>query len=261
MESREVYKDLIRQYNSLSDEERKAIVIYISKLYKIINAITSIDGFEYLSSDEIIERLPNVEYLKRIALQYRDVLSRSENMIVRFSYFNNIRFDDFNMLIEYLRDVYFVLERAKEKIILNDNLVVYRGIAIDDFNDIRDIARGNLISTSIKIEDTEQYMNFRNSAVLYMITIKKGTPLLGTPTSLVCTYKDREDYLYKKLNGLPATTLKLINRGESGVEEVILFKDELEFTNIKTEIREIDGKMISIRHVEAIPKLNKKKVK
>ena len=37
MESREVYKDLIRQYDSLTDEEKKAIVIYKSKLYKIIN--------------------------------------------------------------------------------------------------------------------------------------------------------------------------------------------------------------------------------
>lgn len=254
MESREIYKDLIRQYNSLSDEERKAIVIYKSKLYKIINLITSINGFEYLSSDEIIERLPDVEYLKRMVLEFRDVLNRSENMLVRFSYFNNVRLDDFNLLIEYLRDIYFVLERAMDKIILSDDLTVYRGIAVDDFNVVREVAKGNLVSTSIKIEDTEQYMNFRDKAVLYMIKIKKGTPLLVAPTSLVCTYKDREDYLYKKLNGIPATTLKLINREESGVEEVILFKSELEFFNERTEIGEVDGKMISIRQIDAISK-------
>lgn len=255
MESREIYKDLIRQYNSLSDEERKAIVIYKSKLYKIINLITSIDGFEYLSSDEIIERLPDVEYLKRMVLEFRDVLNKKENMIVRFSYFNNIRLDNFNLLIEYLRDIYFILERAKDKIILSNDLVVYRGVAVDDFDDAREVAKGNLVSTSIKIEDTEPYMSFRDKAVLYMIKIKKGTPLLVAPTSLVCTYKDREDYLYKKLNGIPATTLKLINRGENGVEEVILFKDNLDFINKRTEIREIDGKMISIHQVEAIHKV------
>ena len=32
--SREVYNDLIRQYNELSDEEKKAIIIYKSKLYR-----------------------------------------------------------------------------------------------------------------------------------------------------------------------------------------------------------------------------------
>lgn len=259
--SRDVYKDLVRQYNMLSDEEKRAIIIYKSKLYRIINLITSIDGFEYLSSDEIIKRLPNVEYLKRMVLQFKNILNRGENMVVRFSYFNNVRLDDFNLLIDYLRDIYFILERAKDKIILNDDLIVYRGIAVDDFYDVKDVAKGNLVSTSIKIEDTEQYMNFRNKAVLYMIKIKKGTPLLVTPTSLVCTYKDREDYLYKKLNGIPATTLKLINRGENGVEEVILFKDKLDFINEKREIREIAGKLISIHQVEAIPKLNKKKAK
>ena len=53
---------------------------------------------------------------------------------------------------------------------------------------------------------------------------------------------------------MPATTLKLINRGENGVEEVILFKDNLDFINERTEIREVDGKMISIRQIELVSK-------
>ena len=249
-----IYEDLIKQYNSLTDDEKRAVVIYKSKLYKIINLITSIDGFEFFSTKEIIERLPNLNELRIMVSKFKEILNRPENMIVRFSYFNNINFDDFNLLIEYLRNVYFVLEMAKDKIILNDDLIVYRGIAVNDFNEAKDMAMGNIISTSINIEDTEPYMSFRDKALLYIIKIKKGTPLLVAPNSLYCIYEDREDYLYKNLNGLSATKLTLNNGGDDSVKEVILFKDGVEFVEEKSEIREVNGKFISIHQVDCIPK-------
>lgn len=249
-----IYDDLIKQYNSLTDDEKRAVVIYKSKLYKIINLITSIDGFEFLSVNEIVERLPNLNGLRVMVSQFKEILNRPENMIVRFCCFNNINFDDFNLLIEYLRDVYFILNSTKDKIILNEDLIVYRGIAVDDFSEAKDMAMGNIISTSIDIEDTEPYMSFRDKALLYIIKIKKGTPLLVAPNSLYCIYEDREDYLYKKLNGVPATKLTLNNGGVEKVKQVILFKDGIEFIEEKSEIREIDGKFIAIHQVDCIPK-------
>lgn len=259
---RDIYNDLLEQYNKLEDDEKRAIVVYKSKLFRLINLISSIPNFEYLSSDEIIERLPDIEKLKEDIKTFNNILNRPENLIVRLSIFKNVNLDDFNLLIEYLREIYYKLDSIKNKIILKDDLTVYRGIAVDDFNDVKEVAKGNLISTSIKIEDTEPYMSFKRRAVLHMIKIKKGTPLLVAPISLVCTYRDREDYLYKKLNGIPATSLKLINRGESGVEEIILFKDALEFFEKKAEEKEIDGKIVSIHQIDSIPKMevsNKKK--
>ena len=50
MTQQEVYNDLLRQYEELSLEEKKAILIYKSKLYHIINAMSSIPDF--LNIDE-----------------------------------------------------------------------------------------------------------------------------------------------------------------------------------------------------------------
>ena len=252
--SREIYNDLLEQYNRLDDEDKRAIIIYKSKLFRLINLITSIPEFEQLSVEEIIERLPDIDKLKQEVWQFNQILNRPENMIVKYSVFKNVNLDDFNSLVEYLRLIYYRLNSIKEKIILKDDLTVYRGIAFNEDEELDRLAQGNLISTSIKIEDTEPYMSFKRKAALYMIRIKAGTPLLVAPTSLVCTYRDKEDYLYKKLNGLPATSLKLVNRGEAGVEEIILFKDMLEIVHEMVENREIDGKMISIHQIDSVIK-------
>lgn len=253
--SREIYNDLLEQYNRLDDEEKRAIIVYKSKLFRLINLISSIPNFEYLSSEEIIERLPDIERLKEEINTFNKILNRPENMIVRLSVFRNINLDDFNLLIEYLRDIYYKLDSIKNKIILKEDLIVYRGVALNENENLDGLARGSLISTSIKIEDTEPYLSFKRKAVLHIIKIKKGTPLLVAPISLVCTYRDGEDYLYRKFKGIPATSLKLVNRGEPGVEEIILFKDTLDFFVERVEEKAIDGKMISIHQVDSIPKV------
>ena len=254
IDNRDIYNDLIEQYNLLDEQERKAIVIYKSKLFRLINLITSIQNFEYLSVNEIIEKLPNVDELKKEVLNFKQILDRPENIIVKYSYFKDVNFNDFNLLVNYLRNIYFILENLEDKIVLKEDLTVYRGVSIDDFNDLKELAVGNLISTSIKPEDVEPYMNSKKQAAFYIISLKKGTSLLVAPISLVRSYKDRDDFLYKKLNGISATSLKLVDRGKLGVEEIILFKNTLDFVEEKVEIGEIDGKMVAVHFVEAFPK-------
>lgn len=254
IDNRDIYNDLIEQYNLLVEQEKRAIVIYKSKLFRLINLITSVDNFEYLNVDEIIKKLPNVEKLKQEVLNFKQTLDKPENMVVKYGYFKNINFDDFNLLVEYLRNIYYILDNIKDKIVLKEDLTVYRGVSIDDFTDLKELAVGNLISTSIKPEDVEPYMNSKKQAAFYIISLKKGTSLLVAPISLVRSYKDRDDFLYKKMHGLPTTSLKLVDRGKTGVEEIILFKDTLDFVEEKVEISEIDGKMVAVHFVEAFPK-------
>lgn len=249
----EIFKDLIKEYEKLSLEEKQAILIYKSRLFNLINSITSIHNFKDLTSKEIILQLTNVEQLQREILLIKDVLDLKENMVVKYSIFKNIHLDNFELLIDDLKKVYFILERAKDKIILDRDLIVYRGISIDKDSKLSNIARGNLISTSIKIDDVDSFICKGNSSILYIIKLKKGTPVLVSPISLVLTYKDTDDYLGKKLKGEKPTLLKLMNRDNTGQQEVLLFKDTLSFVIEKQEEKYLDDDNISIVYIDTYP--------
>lgn len=223
----DIYNDLIKQYEKLSIEEQRAILIYKSKLFRFMNAITSILYFEDLSEQEILNQIENLDsYLKEIN-DLRKVLERSENMTIKFSVFHNIHLDNYILLVKDLKEVYHVLLQAREKFILQDDLTVYRGITLNEKENLNSLSRGNIISTSIKLDDVDPFLFHEHSNFLYVIHLKKGTKLLVSPISLVLTYHDESDYLYHKLNGLSPTLLKLMNRGDDGCQEVILFQDSL----------------------------------
>ena len=241
----DIYHHLVKQYEHLDDEEKKAILIYKSKIFDFMNAITCVDHFEELSAAEIASRIPDLnKHLDKIE-HFRKIVDLKENMMVKYTIFQGIHLDNPLQLIDDLKREYQILLQAKDKMMLQEDLVVYRGVSLEHLEDVSNLARGNIISTSIKIEDTEPFLFQKDINILYVIHLKKGTSLLVAPVSLVHTYKDHEDYLYHKLNGIEPNLLKLMNRGEEGCQEVILFKDSLNLLDIQTrKIEKEEGNLI-----------------
>lgn len=258
---REIYEDLIYQYDNLSLAEKKAILIYKSNLSKVINQIASIVGFEKLSSNEIIDKLDNIDKLKEYINKFNTILNLNKNMLVKYSIFGDINLNDFNLLIDDLKNVYLTLIQAKNKITLKEDLVVYRAVSLNDGQELNDISRSTLISTSIKLEDTEPFLKTDKKNILYIIKLKKGTPVLVSPTSLICSYKNKDEYLESKLNGKIPDALKIVDRGINGQEEVILFKNQLEITYDRVEETKFDNQPISIYYVDTFPIITNKKRK
>lgn len=249
----DIYHNLVEQYNHLEEEEKRAILIYKSKLFDFMNAITCVNDFEDLSAKEIALKIPNLsKYLENIE-HFRQIVDLPENMMVKYTIFQGVHLNDHLQLIEDLKKIYQILLKAKDKITLQDDLIVYRGVSINHLETIHNLARGNMISTSIKVEDTEPFLFHQDTNILYTIYLKKGTSLLVAPVSLVRTYRDKEDYLYHKLNGIEPTLLKLMNRGEEGCQELILFQDSLKLIDIQTKEKKNEGGSIRIYTVDTEP--------
>ena len=251
--SYDIYKSLVSKYNNLSEIEKQAILIYKSRLFNLFNLITSIPNFKDLTPTEIMLRLPNIENLEEDVKKFNDILELKENMIIKYSVFKLVNMSNFEALIDDLKRIYFILEGGKEKIVLDRDLTVYRGISLDNSEELVNMARGNIISTSIKLDDVEKFLFLKKKAFLYVIRLKKGTPLLVAPISLIKTYIDVDDCLDKMLKGIEPTKLELMNRGVKGQQEVIIFKDELNIINERIVEKDIDGEKLTINYIDTEP--------
>ena len=69
--------------------------------------------------------------------------------------------------------------------------------------------------------------------------------------------------MYHKLNGIEPNLLKLMNRGEEGCQEVILFKDSLNLLDIQTRKieKEEDNLIIYTVDTEPVIQFRKNNVK
>lgn len=255
----DIYNDLVVQYDNLSLIEKQAIMIYKSRLYNLFNSITSITDFLSLNSGQIIERLDNREKLEEDIINFRNILNKPENMVVKYSIFNLIDLNSFNNLVDDLKYIYIILKSARNKLFLNDDLTVYRAVSLNNLDNINGIARGNVISTSIKIDDTLPFLGNGNNDVLYVINVKKGANVLVSPYTLVKTYENEDDYLEKKLNNTSPSLLKVMSRGKKGQQEVILFNDDFMLENIKSEEKIINGRSTLVCYLNAIKNENEKK--
>lgn len=249
----DIYKDLIHQYHNLTVEEQRAILIYKSQLFHFMNAITSVSHFENLRAEEIANKIPNLnDYLDSIN-KFKTIIELPENMTIRYTVFDCLKMDDYLDLIDSLKEVYHILLQAREKIILEDDLVVYRGVSLENISNLNQLSRGNIISTSVKLDDAEKFLFTNSVNVLYIIKIHKGIHALVSPISLIRTYQDKEDYLYHKLHGLEPTLFKLMNRGINGQQEVILFRDDFQIREQSVEIKNIGDDKLIVVTLDTVP--------
>ncbi len=253
-DSQEIYQDLVNQYHNLSDLEKNAILIYQSKLFIIINKISQIPYFDYLSAMEIKSKIPDAEVYENILAEYNKIVNNPQNYFIKYSIFKDIHLNNFVSFIEDVKRILQLLRQAASTMILNDDLVVYRGMATDK-ESINFTEGGICISTSIKLDTAFQFMktdNVKPVRHLYQIKLNSGTPLFVSPYSIVKVYDSVLDTMIPIDN--QSCILKIMNRGTEGQYEITLIKDMIEYQELSCEKIEKNGKVIFVHHIEVFEK-------
>lgn len=250
-----IYEDLLIQYNGLSDLEKNAILVYKSKLFVIINSISKIPEFQRLTTLELNEQLSNRSECINVFNDYSRVLNNLNNSFIKNTVFNNIRFDSFNNFIEDLKEVIVILNKISFKIVLNEDLVVYRSILVgnnEKFDFINDSP--SFISTSIKVDDAERFLNGDSNKEkhFYSIKLPKGLPVIVSPFSIVRKYDSVIDSIQSNFD----YSLMVSNRGVNGQQEIILFKDLISYKEFDNKLITDEFGSICIHKVEILLKDN-----
>lgn len=246
----EIYNDLMRQYNLLTSKEKNSITIYKSKLFFHINSLSSIDKLMDLSSIEIINKLDNREEFIRKYIEYKQIVDDPKNMFLKFSVFKNIDFTDIESFTDSIKKVYIDLDSIRNKMILAEKLLVYRGCSYSD--EEYDISKGNLISTSINSDVVDDFLFTNKKNKIYKIFLKKGTPVMVTPYSIVNSY----DNEVNSIMGLNSRQLKVVKGNNNSQMEIVLYKDMLDFYLIENKV--VDDISIDIMIVDVKENQNKK---
>lgn len=253
--SQTIYEDLLEQYNKLTEEEQRAILIYKSNFFYHINVISGIDDFENKPATTILEEIKDKEnFINRFEL-FRKTIINHKNMVVRYSVFKNVNLNDIISFIDSMKGVYQILKGARTKIKLCDDIVVYRGISVKNSKEVQAVSLSNIISTSIKIDDANDfiYQNPSDDSYLFVISLKKDTNVLVTPLSLIFQYEDGVSMFY---NDSERATLKIADRGLHGQQEIMLFGDTLQFITTEVCKLPIDGcSDLNIYKISSKPKL------
>ena len=200
--------DLIAQYNNLTEEEKRILLIYKSQLSFFINNVDDIN-------DKNIE-----EYVTRYD-KFKETMECPENSFIKKSIFYDISLDSFETFLKSIDIIREKIDCLYGKIFLSSDIILFRCSSIKDRNSIEKISIGNFISTSTDFETAENFFNYEGTNVTYVIKVKEGTPVLVIPYSIKLIMKDN-----KKL-------LKMIANDDQN--EIILFKNHLKIELEKQE--------------------------
>jgi hypothetical protein len=237
MNCQSIYNNLLQKYNELNDTEKQAILIYKSKLFYFINEIAMINNFLDIPAKEILENIKAEKAFCNKFEEYRKVVNSPINLFAKNAIFATVKFDNIFDFIDSLKETYIHLIKAKEKITLEEDLTVYRMVSLNN-NNLSPISKSNIISTSIKVEDAEKFIEYKHNH-LYQMKLQKGTKVLVTPYSL--------------LIDLDKNIFKIEKLGELGQQEIIIFKSDLSFNEYDIKTVDIDNYIINIHKVDTIP--------
>ncbi len=257
MTSEEIYEDLMLQYDNLTLDEKNAILVYKSKLYLLLNPMTNIPNFLKRTEEDLLQQLDR-PFLEKVFEEIKKILFLPKNLVTRRTIFSSIDFSSLETCMHSLKRIYLLLEQAHGKMILPDNLTVYRGISIPKEDSLMGLSQSKLVSTGLMIEDTESFLFQKDKTHILFMEVEKGTSVLATPYSLVSMYERGEDALANYLNQVPMTTLKVIKRHPVCQKELIFYQEDLIFEEKgqkECELEE-DGKIFkaTIHKIKVSPK-------
>ena len=238
---KDIYSDLLRQYDILNDEEKNALLVYKSKIFFHINEITTIENFMQESAYNILNKIKDRNYFLNSFNEYKNIIDKPENLFVKKSIFSQVNFDNIYKFIESLKLIIANIISASNKVTIDSDIIIYRGIGIDSNKDEKNIAKGNIISTTTNIEVAKRFMfydlNLNN--ILYVIKITQGSNVLVIPYSILINYNNNRLEI-KKCNGISQN-------------EIILFKDNFDFDEIKTKTVKLDNDTLTIKYIKSTP--------
>lgn len=225
-----IYEDLIKQYNELTEEEKNTLLVYKSRLGRAINSLDNND----LEIKEIYER-------------YKILLENPKNIFMKFSVFKDISFKSLEEFIESLIKVKEKLNEISKKIILSEDITVYRAFSIRNEEELISLSKANLVSTSLNINECSKYLIPNKDYIhyLYQINLEKGSIVTICPYRILIDNNDR-----------------LTLTKENNSEEIILSKDNYDFEEVTETTTEFtDNEELNIISVNAISKLKDTKLK
>ena len=134
-----IYENLLKQYEELTEEEKNTLLVYKSRLGRAINSLDNND----LEIKEIYEK-------------YKSLVENPKNIFMKFSVFKDISFKSLEEFIESLIKVKEKLNEISKKIILTEDITVYRAFSISNEEELMPLSKANLVSTSLNIRPVRQ---------------------------------------------------------------------------------------------------------
>lgn len=192
-----MYEELMKQYNNLSDEEKNALLVYKTRLGLLINDLDNEPDFE--------------GYYDR----YKRISSSPQNILVQALIFKSIDFSTLESFKESILRIRDILKEATSKIVVPEDMHVYRSISSD--NDIEGISKSDFISTSLSFAETCKYAVQGKNIRMYDITIPAGSRVGISPYRVLDDQKND----------------RLIITQSSDQEEVIIDSSNYDFETLK----------------------------
>lgn len=225
-----IYEDLIKQYEALTEEEKNTLLVYKSRLGRAINSLDNND----LEIKEIYEK-------------YKSLAENPKNIFMKFSVFKDISFKSLEEFIESLIKVKEKLNEISKKIILTEDITVYRAFSISNEEKLIPLSKANLVSTSLNINECSKYLipNKGYTHYLYQINLEKGSMVTICPYRILIDNNDR-----------------LTLTKENASEEIIISKANYDFEEeTETITKFTDNEELNIISVNAISKVKDTKLK
>ncbi len=261
MNSNELYNQLVLQYDYLTKEEQMAILIYQSKLYLLLNSMTTIPHFLEMDEAELFQKMNHPEFVQ-VFESFRRIVKLPKNLTIRHTVFSSIDFTNLYTCLHSLKKTYLTLMGAFGKIILPDDLSVYRGVSIGEEEPLVNGSIGEFLSTDMEIENISSFLFHKPKNHIFKIHIPKGYPILFSPYSIVLTYDAKTNHLEQILKHEPMTQLKVIPKREGCQKEIILFHKGLhmqERTSYHSTIQDDQlTRHATVHQVDILPIENRK---
>lgn len=204
-----IYDDLVRQYENLDENDKNTLLVYKSRLSKAINFLDN--------NDEVHE----------IYEYYQRLLNNPENMFIAFTVFNNISFESYDSFKKSLISIKSRLSDVTSKLVLPRDTTVYRVVSVKEGDKLDFLARTELISTSMNLDECGKFLipNKGYTHYLYQINLDKNSPVAVCPYGIL----------------LDSNHNRLILSKDSDQEEVILSKKYYDFDVTLETVAKLDN--------------------
>ncbi|MBE6156842.1 MAG: hypothetical protein E7161_03755 [Firmicutes bacterium] len=245
-ETQDKYQQLALMAEQLPEEVKEALIIYKTSLFECINMLSSIPNYEDMDSAQLYNQLMSIERCKetiqifgrsrqwkrllemvysdeRLLMEYSPTEQQTiKNLYAKidlklYAILEKIDLKTKAGFIESLKKVLKVLEQSKDLLILPFDMLVFRGIGTNE-DDTNELARGNIISTTIEYFKTFSYTSGTHKKI-YCLNLKKGVPFLIFPYTVVAA---EIDYKYKRV------IYQLQKESDFNTNEILLFGDTLD---------------------------------
>ncbi len=234
-----IYQQLLNNFELLDKSEKEAIILYQSKLFYFINEISRIDNYQSLTAEEIFKNLSDPETFFKSFKEYKNIIDDIKNLFFKISIFKNVSFENIYLFINSILDLIEKLKSIQNKIILENDITVYRGINTNNYNNL---IKGEFLSTSLDLDTALQFIEGDKKSILFKLNLKAPLSILTSPYRIGLFYEKDISPLEATLKNISPTVMKIINCGINSQQEIILFQEEIAYEVVSK--KEIDNIII-----------------